>query len=284
MTTAVASPVRMVHSLPAAAHIRALRYTGLNDREITTRARLTTNQLRRAARGDLIGWDVERRILRVTIPNVAVLKGTVTGPGTRRRLRALVALGWPLEHLAAALGWPLGKVQRAVLDTNTVTRADYLLVCALYDQRWAWAPEDHGVPADEAAAARETARISNCYSPLAWDDEIIDVPKGRPNAGRTEVVCLDTAAAVRAVTGDPVPVPTGQARTHAIAYGARYLDLPWDLMAERLSMNPESLRRSWERIKDRVRADANGKTTWVDAPRFTDAAFIKAWDKGRAAA
>jgi hypothetical protein len=288
MKTAVDAPVaRMVRSLPAAAHIRALRYVGLTDREIAARARIRyADQLRRAARGDLIGWDIERRILDVTIPNADALNGTVDGPGTRRRLRALVAIGWPLDHLAAAVDWPIGKVQRLVCETKrpTVLVTDYLTVCALYDQRWAWIPEEHGVPAEEAAQARETARISKCYSPLAWDDATIDNPRVGPRTGGNQVIGLDVAAALRALAGDPVDTLTGHTRTHAITYGARYLHLSWDLMAERLGMEEESVRRSFERIKGRVRAAANGARTWADEPRFTDPAFIAALDRQRAAA
>jgi hypothetical protein len=277
MTTATAPVARMVRSLPAATHLRALRYAGRTDRAIIAAARLThPQQLRRAHRGEPIGWDVERRILAVPIPNEAALHVPVWNVGTRRRIRALHALGWPLDELAAALGWPLHKIGD-ILAQYPVPTIDHLAVCALYDQRWMWAPEDHGIPADEAEQARLVAKVGQCASPLAWDDDAIDNPTARPRTGPTRdgYGAPDHAAVIRSLAGDTVAM-SGHTRTVAIAYAARYLDMPWDVMAERLGMDEASLRRSWERIKSRVRADAGGAPTWVDEPRFTDPDYIAA--------
>jgi hypothetical protein len=289
MTTAYVAPVtRMERSLPAAVHIRALRYAGVTDRDITTRTTITQGQLRRAARGELIGRTVAYRILTLAIPNEAALYGEMTSLGARRRLRALHALGWPYEDLAAALGWPVHKVGN-ILDEQherPIPVIEHLAVCAIYDQRWMWTPEDHGIPADEAAQARLAAEIGQCVSPLAWDDDAIDNPRGRPRTGpsdKGQFGSADPAAALRRLAGDQV-LMSGRTRTLAIAYAARYLDMPWDVMAERLDMDEESLRRSWERIKARVRADARGAKTWVDEPRFTDPDYIAAANRQRAAA
>ncbi|WP_333745781.1 hypothetical protein [Streptomyces sp. IBSBF 2950] len=287
MTAAVTAPVvRMARSLPAAARVRALHHVGLTDREIIARARITAQQLRRAGRGDLIGWEVERRILALPIPNEASLYEQIGRPiGARRRIRALRALGWPLRDLAAALDWPIHKVG-TILAERPIYIADFLAVCALYDQRWTWIPEEHGIPADEAEQARLAAELGQCVSPLAWDDEALDDPKARPRTGPSEgnrYGAPDSAAALRALDGDNVRL-SGRTRTLAIAYGARHLDMPWDVMAERLGMDEGSLRRTWERIKRRVRDDANGATTWVDDPRFTDPDYIAASNQYRTAA
>jgi hypothetical protein len=275
-TTAVAPVTRMMRSLPAATHLRALRYAELTDRDIIARARLTPQQLRRATRGELIGWDIERRILAIAIPDEAALHVPVWNVGTRRRIRALHALGWPLADLATALGWPMHKIGN-ILAEYPVPIIEHLMVCALYDQRWTWAPEDHGIPADQADHARLVAQVGQCASPLAWDDDAIDNPKARPRTGPTRpgYGAPDHAAAIRSLEGDAVPM-SGRTRTLAIEYAARYLDMPWDVMADRLGMSEDSLRRSWERIKARVRADAAGATTWVDEPRFIDPDYIAA--------
>jgi hypothetical protein len=287
MTTATIAPLtRTLHSLPAATHLRALRYVGVPDREITVRTRITSSQqFRRAARGELIGWDLERRILALPIPNEAALYETTSSVGARRRLRALHALGWPMPDLAAALAWPLHKVGN-ILAEHPIYIAEYLAVCALYDQRWMWAPEEHGIPADEAEQARLSAEIGKCVSPLAWDDETIDDPKAKHRIGPTLGGIFgapDPAAAIRALHGYDVTL-SGQTRSLAIAYGARYLNMPWDVMAQRLDMDLGSLRRTWERIKQRIREDAGGKPTWVDAPRFTDPDYISASNRYQIAA
>ncbi|MDX3125339.1 hypothetical protein [Streptomyces scabiei] len=285
MTTAVTAPVvRMVRSLPAAVRIRALRHVGLTDPAIAARAHITSHQLRRAVRGDLIGWDVERRLLALPIPNEASLYEEIRRPiGARRRIRALRALGWPLRDLAAALDWPVHKLG-AFLDIEPVYVIDHLTVCALYDQRWSWAPEDHGVPTDEAEQARLTAQLGQCHSPLVWDDDTIDDPRAQPSGrrspGRVEKFgAVDPAAALRALDGDRVRT-SGHTRTHAIAYGARYLGMPIEVIAERLGMELDAAQRSWERIKNRARA--NGET-WPNAPRFTDEPLYLSHQRQRAA-
>lgn len=276
MTVTITAPVtRMLHSLPAAAHIRALRHVGIVDSQITAQARLTTQQLRRAARGELIGWDIERRILAVPIPTEAALYEHTTSVGARRRLRALQSIGWPLQDLADACGWPLHKTG-TMLGAHPIYVVDHLMVCALYDQRWTWNPEDHGIPADEADHARLVATIAQCASPLAWDDETIDDPKARPRAvrpaGHEHFGAADPAAALRALDGDRVRL-SGKTNTLAIAYAARYLDMPFDVIAERLGMDPVAVKRSWERIKARARKRGE---KWVDAPRFTTNAVHEA--------
>ncbi|MFD0393415.1 hypothetical protein ACFQ3Z_16415 [Streptomyces nogalater] len=121
---------------------------------------------------------------------------------------------------------------------------------------------------------------------LAWDDDALDDPRARPRTGpanKGDFGAADPAAALRRLAGDQV-LMSGRTRTLAIAYAARYLDMPWDIMAERLDMDEESLRRTWERIKVRVRTEAGGARTWVDEPRFTDPDYIAAANRQRAAA
>lgn len=276
MTATVTPLTRMVRSLPAAAHIRALRHLGVTNHTVAARARIANHQLRRAFRGEPIGWEVERRILALPIDNEVPLYEEKSSLGARRRLRALHALGWPLDDLAAALDWPVHKVGN-ILAEKPIPVIEHLMVCALYDQRWTWMPEDHGIPADDAEQARLTAQLAHCYSPLAWDDETIDNPKGRPVKGnRPEVRGLDPAAALRALDGERVEL-SPHTRTHAIAYGARYLDMPFDVIAERLGMEYLAVKRSWERIKQRERASAKGTRSWVDEPRFTEDALRLGW-------
>jgi hypothetical protein len=276
MTTAAAPVTHMVRSLPAAAHIRALRCTGRSNQYIATRARITRHQLRRAYRADLIGWDIDRRIRSLNIPDEAALHEEMTSLGAGRRLRALHALGWPLEDLAAALGWGLHKVGN-ILDKQPLPVHDFLLVCALYDQRWTWRPEDHGVDPTAAEQARHAAQLTECVSPLAWDDDTIDDPKARARTGPAsrahEYGTPDFAAAYRALDGDPVRL-SGKTRTLAIEYGTRYLDMPIDVIAERLGMTMDAAERSFERIKERARDRGEA---WADEPRFTTLALWWRW-------
>ncbi|NUR01297.1 MAG: hypothetical protein HOY79_33675 [Streptomyces sp.] len=264
----------MVRSLLAAAHIRALRCAGRSNAYITARADISHDQLRRAYRGDLIGWEVEQRILNLHHPDATALDTLMPSVGARRRLRALHYRGWPLDHLAATLGWALHRIDD-VLTVDTMTVSDHLAVCALYDQRWMWTPEDHGITPEDADLARLSAEVGGYVGPLAWDDDTIDVATARPHGvygGRDRYGAADHAAAHRALDGDHVDL-SAQTRTLAITYGARYLDMPWHVMADRLGMRVDTLKRGWERIKRRERILSGGRPCWVDEPRFN----VDAW-------
>ncbi|MHB9861905.1 hypothetical protein [Streptomyces sp. YIM S03343] len=281
MTTATAPVTRMVRSLPAAVHLRALRHTGLTDRDITARAFINAEQLHRALRAGPIGWDVEHRIRSLRIPDTAGLHALTRSTGTRRRLRALHALGWPLPALAAALDWPAYKVvdlytQHPEPVVEQLPVIDHLAVCALYDQRWAWTPETHGIPVHDAEQARHDAQYTKCFTPLAWDDDKIDDPRAQPRTGAQDhqghFGSPDHAAAQRALDGDKVRM-SGRTRTLAIRYGTRHLDMPLDVIAERLGMTHGSACRAWERIKEQERTASGQQPCWVDEPRFTDRAL-----------
>lgn len=100
--------------------------------------------------------------------------------GTRRRLQALVAAGWPQTQLAARLGMHranFGKTirhQRVLMSTERAVRA-------LYDQLWNADPREHGVSPNSYNRARSHAR-NNRWAPVgAWDDDRIDAAEAFPD-------------------------------------------------------------------------------------------------------
>lgn len=106
----------------------------------------------------------------------------VDGTGTRRRLRALVAVGWPQLEIGAQLGidrracWHL-------LHRDQVEAATVRAVRDLYDRLWNVAPATAGIPPLSIARALAVAARHRWAPPGAWDDDTIDSPAATPDLG-----------------------------------------------------------------------------------------------------
>lgn len=104
---------------------------------------------------------------------------TVDAAGTRRRIEALTALGWPMGTQSVMLGrsrYYLSVLRRRVARVNVRTA---VAVASLYD-RLSMTP----APASSAAShARGYARRMGWSPPLMWDDGAIDDPAAAPNGG-----------------------------------------------------------------------------------------------------
>lgn len=97
---------------------------------------------------------------------------TVPALGSLRRIRALVAIGWSMEHQAAYLGVKKQAVQNfAVKSPDTLIRiATAAKYAELYERL-------QGTPGP-SARARSVAKARGWAPPLAWDD--IDDPNEQP--------------------------------------------------------------------------------------------------------
>lgn len=166
----------------AAGHVLRLRAAGLDDRDIRSRADIVCDVLYRIMRREgTILASTEARILAVPVPRQAGpirSRAYVSGLGTRRRLRALVAEGWHSAELARRLG----KTRRnfnlllAGRDTGNVAMFITDQVRALYDELRNQKPEDHGVTHYYAERARKLAVEHGWAGPGYWDDEDFDNP------------------------------------------------------------------------------------------------------------
>jgi hypothetical protein len=176
----------LIDSARTAIHLRALRSAGMSDAEIRTATGLCPDLMYRILRGDgRIRRGTERRVLAVAVParerhaNHAVTDST----GTRRRLQALVAAGWPGSEIAFRLGVFKEQVSyllrgcgggQVTLRVEAEVRRVYL---DLWDQR----PESHGVARGMAVRARLHAARRGWHPAGVWDD--IDNPDDRPQYG-----------------------------------------------------------------------------------------------------
>lgn len=98
----------------------------------------------------------------------------VDATGTMRRLRALVAIGWPIEQLAPRLGiWPtaLGNIARGELAHVRIATAETIT------HRYQQLIRQPG-PSNRA---RLLAAKKGWHGPLAWDGPAIDDPTAQPD-------------------------------------------------------------------------------------------------------
>lgn len=92
--------------------------------------------------------------------------------GVTRRLQALVAIGWDTTTIAQHLGWPTTLLTRTLNGTHTPPPGTRYVVNHLYDQL--------SMTVGPSEQARHHARTCGWPPPLAWDDEDLDKPDGKP--------------------------------------------------------------------------------------------------------
>jgi len=154
-------------------------------------------------------------------PNGEVL---VPNIGGRRRIQALLAIGWRHQDLTPLLGLPSANV--IFQDGQWFTKRKHDAIKRVYDQLWD-KPGPGGVRCTSRAAK------AGYVPPLAWDDETIDDPKAQPNLG------LSKPKRGRPTKG-PVPATDAQLEDVEFLVEQAY---KWDAITERLGVEPESLER-----------------------------------------
>lgn len=127
--------------------------------------------------------------------------GFCDATGPRRRLRALMSIGWPAGFLAHEMSVAPATVRKIMTgDAERVTQLTFKRVVAVYD-RYSMRP----APSDSRfEQARLLARDNGWVSPLAWDDDVIDDVDAKPNltGGRRRPQGVDEIAVWRFLNGD----------------------------------------------------------------------------------
>jgi len=238
-----------VDAEPVRAHLRMLAACGLGRRRVAQLSGVPDSTLC----GLLYGahgtpsrrtrTEIAQRILAVR-PRLADVhdRVLVDGTGTRRRLRALYALGFTSPALAARLGTTNTQMISRITarDGAAVYAATARAVIALYDRLWDQDPAAHGVPAGVARRAARDAARRGWVVPMAWDDDTIDDPAAQPDPGTksTRQTALAEDAEFVAATGVTDPV----------------------LIARRLGVSRDYLEKALERER---RAQVLGRRTRV---------------------
>lgn len=138
--------------------------------------------------------NIAARILAVTAD--PMLSGWVNATGTRRRIQALAANGWPMGALAASIKVNTSTVNRLTRQQHvyaTTARA----VASTYNKYATTSPQDHGVPQWKSDRARQEAATKKWPDPVWWDDMgHIDDPDFDP-ATAEKKLGRDELAAIR---------------------------------------------------------------------------------------
>lgn len=182
--------VQLVDAGPARDHLTALRRAGLDVHEIEKRSGVHRTAIR-CVIGDFPGRKQSQRIRPKTEAQILAVRpilgrpvpgATVDGTGTRRRLQALMASGWPAKELARRLGATTPALQ--VGKRARVRGATAIAVTALYRELEHVEGPSH--------YTRGWARNRGYLPPAFWDTETIDDPTYEPEAreynGKGELV------------------------------------------------------------------------------------------------
>jgi transcriptional regulator with XRE-family HTH domain len=177
---------------PARARVRALMAAGVSRQQISGMSGVTDSVLSRLLYGEpsrgkpptrgLRPRDAARLLAVTAAPGLLAGAALADATGTRRRLQALTARGWPLRELAARLGANTGGLRRTRDGARTRVTADTARkVSALYEELWDQAPPQR-TAAERIAASKARARACrhDWAPPLAWDDDTISDPAAGP--------------------------------------------------------------------------------------------------------
>jgi hypothetical protein len=198
---------------PVREHIAALRAAGIGVERIAQLAGLSVSHICELAQhgsGDSPGARRVRpstatRVLCIGVDNLnRAPHSRVDATGTRRRLQALIAIGWPTEVLAAQLGRHRNSLCRSMAG-QSVTAHTAHEVATLYERLWnSPPPRMTGEQCAASDAARAHAAAQGWLPPLAWDDIDTDPTPPPLTASLSQCNDLDEFAVERALAGDRI--------------------------------------------------------------------------------
>ncbi len=207
-----------VDATPVRQHIHTLRREGIGIQQLAKLTGLSARHLRDLAEDSHPDRPVIQKVRPETAEHIMAVEPTdanrapgtqVDATGTRRRLHALVAVGWSQSRLAAELRRGVTNLNRSMTG-ESVTLRTAQRVSDLYDRLWDQAPPQATAAQRNAVqAARSHARQRNWPPPLAWDDIDTDTdpdpstPPSPPGAD-DDLDDLDDIAIERAIAGDGI--------------------------------------------------------------------------------
>lgn len=197
-----------IDAAPVRDHVNTLRAAGMGPERIAEVAvGVSVGTLNALLFGDAAdGLEPTKKIRRDRAEAILAVQAAVDlfadgaridATGTRRRLQALAARGWPTAYLAERLGRHVRHLPR-MRAAELVTARGARKVRDLYAELWDKVP-----PASaESRRARALARRRGWVPPMAWDD--IDDPSESPKADMAAADDVDPVAIERALGGDQV--------------------------------------------------------------------------------
>lgn len=165
---------------PVYERIKLLRSRGYGLRELSALTGLSEPVFIRPLGAGTVQARTAAKIMGVPVPETYVAGGAcVPAVGTHRRIKALVAIGYPQVFLAKELGLHEGRLA-ITLRQQHVLASTAAKVAELYDRL-------SGTPGP-SNWSRSRARKRGYASPLAWDEGTIDDPDAEPNFGEAKVI------------------------------------------------------------------------------------------------
>lgn len=165
---------------PVGEHVAKLRASGLGWARIAELAGVATFVVRSSVNGSTILCKNARAILAVSGDPVDLSRDkgrSISVLGTRRRLRALVALGYTNKQLAAAIGAADQQIHGLLYQNNFVTAATARKVRQLFEELGMTSAP----PTVAARRAIARAKRLGWAPPMAWDEGEIDNPDAQPH-------------------------------------------------------------------------------------------------------
>jgi len=134
--------------------------------------------------------------------------------GSRRRLQALVAIGWPQRWLAARLGWAWTRFSAVMNRQGRISAAHARAVLALYNRLWdQQPPQATNAERRAVSRARQLAERQGWPPPQGWDDDAIDDPAAAPEDCRRRTTRRPQAVLIadaQELMASPAEIITGQ--------------------------------------------------------------------------
>lgn len=185
-----------VDAQPVRVHLRMLMHYGIGLKRIAAIAGVSNATLGKILYGDRTRNIVPRERTEKHVANAVLavkpslenLGRTVSidGAGTRRRLQALVSIGWSQSRLGKLIGMTPGNFGRTI-TADRVHADTARKVRSIYEQLWDQPQTGEDWHSRAAATrARRTAAERGWPPPMAWDDETIDDPTVQPAAGENQ--------------------------------------------------------------------------------------------------
>lgn len=239
-----------VDAAPVRAHIEALQAQGMGWKRVAAAAGLDTSVVWKLIYGDparalaptkRVMPKTRDAILAVTLDLAA--GATIDGTGTRRRLQALVAIGWSMSELARRMGMLPSNFGTAIHGRREVTVATATKARDLYEQLWDTPAPPSGRHGSVPIRARNYARRAGWHVPMAWDDETIDDPTATPFVD--EVTQRRTTRGAGAVNADSLADCAGWGLT--IAQAAARLDVTKAAIEQGVPRHAPHLRAAFAR-------------------------------------
>jgi len=106
---------------------------------------------------------------------------SIDGTGTRRRMQALGAAGWPSRAVHRHVGIAHAQTIERLFSCDKVTARLARTIRGFYNEYASKKPEDHGVEEWIANRTRAHATKRNWAPAIAWDDDTIEDPAAHPD-------------------------------------------------------------------------------------------------------